>query len=392
MTAGSSRWLALNEPSRLVAPSLLAPRGRGWRWSRRRRASRAARTRPRRSPTGARAAAARASWATRRPAARSTPPASRSRAATTRSRCRGSATRSKAGASPRRGGELQIYNYADYLNPAVIKEFGKREGVSVRVTTFDTLDEAFTKLSTGRLRVRRHLHRARPPVAAGRPPAASQPLNLDLIPNLRKDGLAGAAQPVLRRRPALHASRTRSTRPGSAGATTSSGLRPGQARPAVGRVLEGRAATRAASACSTTRARGSGMALMRRGVTDLNTEDPALLERGRRRPRGAQRRRAREGHDHRLRDAAGRPHRGCNQLWSGDMLNAVISYLPKGTSADVPLLLVPARRAGRSSTTASASAAKAAKPVIAHRFLNYLLDAEGRATRTSSATSATSRR
>src|SRR3954449_1275925 len=57
----------------------------------------------------------------------------------------------KAGAKPERGGELQVYNYADYLNPEVIKAFGKQEGVSVRVTTFNTLDEAYTKLATGRL-------------------------------------------------------------------------------------------------------------------------------------------------------------------------------------------------------------------------------------------------
>jgi len=89
-------------------------------------------------------------------------------------------------AKPERGGELQIYNYADYLNPAVLKAFGKQEGVSVRVTTFDTLDEAFSKLSTGRLQfdlifstpdqlsrlVGRHL---------------IQPLNFELIPNLEKN-------------------------------------------------------------------------------------------------------------------------------------------------------------------------------------------------------------
>ena len=86
---------------------------------------------------------------------------------------------------------MTIYNYADYLNPAVLKQFGKQEGVSVRVTTFDTLDEAFTKLSTGRLQfdiifsspdqlsrlVGRHL---------------IQPLNYELIPNLTKNA-AGAA-------------------------------------------------------------------------------------------------------------------------------------------------------------------------------------------------------
>ena len=79
----------------------------------------------------------------------------------------------KSSAKPERGGELQIYNYADYLNPAVIKAFGKQEGVSVRVTTFDTLDEAFSKLSTGGLRVRRHLLDARSALAARRDASSS---------------------------------------------------------------------------------------------------------------------------------------------------------------------------------------------------------------------------
>ena len=53
------------------------------------------------------------------------------------------------GTKPERGGQLKIFNYADYLNPAVLKKFGKQEGVSVRVTTFDSLDEAFAKLNAG---------------------------------------------------------------------------------------------------------------------------------------------------------------------------------------------------------------------------------------------------
>jgi hypothetical protein len=31
----------------------------------------------------------------------------------------------------------------------VLKAFGKQEGVEVKVTTFDTLDEAFSKLAPG---------------------------------------------------------------------------------------------------------------------------------------------------------------------------------------------------------------------------------------------------
>ena len=88
--------------------------------------------------------------------------------------------------SPEKGGELQVYNYADYLNPEVIQAFGKQEGVSVRVTTFKSLDEAFTKLSTGRFQfdviftAPDHL-----PRLVGR--RLIQPLNLDLVPNLAKE-------------------------------------------------------------------------------------------------------------------------------------------------------------------------------------------------------------
>src|SRR5262249_22783091 len=79
---------------------------------------------------------------------------------------------------------------------------------------------------------------------------------------------------------------------------------------------------------------GPGMAMMRRGVTDLNTEDPALLKRA----------------SADLKELNGTltvkvtingyetlpiGRTLMNQVWSGDMLNAVISYLPEGTSGDV---------------------------------------------------------
>ncbi len=160
----------------------------------------------------------------------------------------------KAG-KPESGGELQVYNYADYLNPEVIKAFGKQEGVSVRVTTFNSLDEAFTKLSTGRLEVRRHLHGARPPVAAGRPapgPAAEPRPR----PEPRDRGLAGAAEPVLRRRPALHGPVHALHDRDRLAQRQARRLRSGRAR--LGVVLEVRARSAGASACSTTRARASG--------------------------------------------------------------------------------------------------------------------------------------
>jgi spermidine/putrescine-binding protein len=114
------------------------------------------------------------------------------------------------------------------------------------------------------------------------------------------------------------------------------------------------------------------MALMRRGVTNLNTEDPDLL--------------AQAGED--LKDLskrvgvkvsiadyetvpAGRVllHQG----WSGDMIAGVISYMPKGVKPDV-LSYWYQKQGGPIFNDCICVAAKATKPVIAHRFLNYLLD------------------
>jgi spermidine/putrescine transport system substrate-binding protein len=115
-----------------------------------------------------------------------------------------------------------------------------------------------------------------------------------------------------------------------------------------------------------------GMALLRRGVTDLNTEDPELLQRA-------------ADDLIELNDIArvkvtingyetlpaGRMT--MNQVWSGDMLNAVISYLPEGTSGDV-LSYWFQKAGGPVFNDCMCMGVVAAKPVLAHRFMNYLLD------------------
>ena len=67
-----------------------------------------------------------------------------------------------------------------------------------------------------------------------------------------------------------------------------------------------------------------------------------------------------------------------NQVWSGDMLNAVISYLPEGTSGDV-LSYWYQKAGGPVFNDCMCMGVDAAKPVMAHRFMNYMLDPEDRA-------------
>ncbi len=274
----------------------------------------------------------------------------------------------KTSAKPERGGELQVYNYADYLNPAVLKAFGKQEGVSVRVTTFDTLDEAFTKLSTGRLEFDvifsspDHLSQL-----VGR--RLIQPLNFDLVPNLAGEVWPELHSPFYDVGPRYSVPYTVYTTgigwrndelgdfdPASLG--WSSIWKAQKFRGRVGVLDDSR--------------EGLGMALMYRDVSDLNTEHADLLERA-----SADLQELNQFVRVKVSIAgyetlpAGRMW--LHQVWSGDMINAVISYLPKGTSADV-LSYWYQSAGGPIFNDCITVGAKATKPVLAHRFLNYLLD------------------
>ncbi|HEY6886706.1 MAG TPA: spermidine/putrescine ABC transporter substrate-binding protein [Solirubrobacter sp.] len=269
---------------------------------------------------------------------------------------------------PESGGELQIYNYADYLNPEVIKAFGKQENVSVRVTTFNSLDEAFTKLSTGRLKfdviftAPDHLSRL---VGS----KLVQPLNLELVPNLHSEVWPELQNPFYDVGPRYSVPYTLYT--------TGIGWRndkvgdfdPAQLgwesfwkseafRGRVGILDDSREAL--------------GMALMRRGVTDLNTEDPAQLKRASDDLKAlnqiARVKVTITGYETL---PAGRMW--LNQVWSGDMLNAVISYLPSGTTGEV-LSYWYQSTGGPVFNDCICVGAEAEKPVLAHRFMNYLLD------------------
>ena len=59
------------------------------------------------------------------------------------------------GLMPEKGATLQLYNYADYIGPKVVKRFEKKYAaydVKVRVSTFNDTDEALTKIRGGSTR------------------------------------------------------------------------------------------------------------------------------------------------------------------------------------------------------------------------------------------------
>jgi spermidine/putrescine transport system substrate-binding protein len=272
---------------------------------------------------------------------------------------------------PERGGELQIYNYADYVNPAVLKAFGKQEGVSVRVTTFDTLDEAFSKLSTGRLQF---------DVIFSTPDQLSrlvgrrliQPLNLEFVPNLEKNVWPELHSPFYDVGPRYSVPYTTYTT-GIAWRNDLLDFDPSKLDQPWDAFWSSQAEKyRGKVAILDDSREAPGMALMRRGVTDLNTEDPELLSRA---GDDLKQLNSKVGVKVSIADyetvPAGRIllHQG----WSGDMIAGVISYMPKGTKPDVLSYWYQAQ-GGPIFNDCICVAANAAKPVIAHRFLNYILD------------------
>ena len=57
-----------------------------------------------------------------------------------------------SGLAPEKGATLQIYNWVAYINESVIKNFCKQHNCSYALTTFNTMEEALSKLSSGELK------------------------------------------------------------------------------------------------------------------------------------------------------------------------------------------------------------------------------------------------
>jgi spermidine/putrescine transport system substrate-binding protein len=274
-----------------------------------------------------------------------------------------------SGTKPERGGVLKVYNYDQYLDPSVAKAFGKQEGVSVRITTFETLEEAFSKLTAGGVEV---------DVIFTTPDQLSrlvgahivQPLNHELVANAQKtvwpelyspfyDVGARYSVPYVMYTTGIGWRQDKvSIDPSKLDQPWDALWNAGRYAGKVGILDDKR--------------EGLGMALMRRGVTDLNTESPALIKRAGQDLKDLDRK-VRVKVDISEYETLGSARSWMHEAWSGDLINAVISYLPKGTKPDV-LRYWYQQQGGPIFNDCICVAANAAKPVIAHRFLNYILD------------------
>ena len=92
----------------------------------------------------------------------------------------------ESGLKPETGATFNIFNYDEYVDPALMEAFGNKYGCKVVLNAFSTIDEAITKLAAGTLEidVTELTNNRIAQAVAGK---LLQPLNHDYIPNLKNN-------------------------------------------------------------------------------------------------------------------------------------------------------------------------------------------------------------
>jgi spermidine/putrescine transport system substrate-binding protein len=276
----------------------------------------------------------------------------------------------ESGLEPETGGTFTMFNYPDYFYEKLLKDFGAKYGVDVQYTAFDNINSGLQRLASGA--VEADVMEVTPDTldiaVAGK---LIKPLNLDYIPNLQKNVWPQLVDP-------FYDGESRYTVPYTCYATgiawrTDEVSEDIAGMPQPWDIFWQAEAYKGKTMLLNENRETIGMALLRKGITDINTEDPALIDQA-------------VADLKELNDICNikvevSPYqsipegsRWLGQAWSGDMIAGYIYYLPKGTP---PTALgywrdVKGKVPVQNDCFAICSTTK--KPVLSHLFLNYLID------------------
>jgi spermidine/putrescine transport system substrate-binding protein len=272
-----------------------------------------------------------------------------------------------SGLSPERGATLQIYNWNAYINPAVVSGFAKKYKCKVQLTTFDTMSEALAKLQSSQFAFDVFLPTldVLGPLIEGR---LLRPLNHSYIPNISQ-AWAEFSDPFYDRGWRYTVPYTIYTT-GIAWRKDLVDENPyAMANPwsmPWNRKYKGKVAI------LDDYREALSLGLLKLGLTDLNTTDEAQIT----------------ASLHQLQhlqslvdvvidnnDYTEVPsgQTWIHQAWSGDMA-AAPDYLPKGVPIEAIGYWFPADGRGPVTNDTMTVLASGQNPVLAHLFLNYLLD------------------
>jgi spermidine/putrescine transport system substrate-binding protein len=278
------------------------------------------------------------------------------------------------GREPERG-PLQIYNYADYLWPGLVKRFEKKYGTKVQIATYNSADEAIAKLAAGAVTFDVIIGLSGSNIVNLIAQQLLLPLNHSYLPNLEKNIWPELQDPFYDRGarytvPYVVWSDGIGWRNDKLKEDVAAMDVPWDifwhAQPYRGRVglLDDKR-----DALSMPMQRDA----MRAGIRpDLNTEDPALVKKA--------------GLDLEqltsicnikvtITDYQTLPEgkTWLHHSWSGDVVGAAIYYMPKGVKPDVLSYWSPDKN-GVVQNDFLCIGRKTKSPALAHAFLNFMLD------------------
>jgi spermidine/putrescine transport system substrate-binding protein len=276
---------------------------------------------------------------------------------------------------PTEKGTLNLYNYADYIWPGLVKRFEKQFGANVKIATYNSADEAIAKLAAGAVTFDVIIGLSGSNIVNLIAQKLLQPLNHDYLPNLEKNIWPALQDPFYDRG-------SRYTVPYVVW-LDGIGWRNDQVSEDIAAmdtpwdIFWRSQAYRGKVGILDDKRDALSMPLQRDAMhvdatPDLNTEDPALI--------------ARSGDD--LAQLNGI----CNvkvtitdyqtlpegktvlhQSWSGDVIAGALYYMPKGVKPDVLSFWGPAQNGVVQNDFLCIG--KASKnPALAHQFLNFILD------------------
>jgi spermidine/putrescine transport system substrate-binding protein len=270
-------------------------------------------------------------------------------------------------------GPLQLYNWIAYINPDVIKAFEKKYHVKVQLSTFNTIEEAIAKLSSKQVQYDVFWPTAGyiEEIVAGK---LVQPINHSYLPNLTANVWTSLQNP-------WYDQGSRYTVPYTI-YTTGIGWRadklpgfdpsklanPWNALWQVGPTIKGKVGL------LDDERDGMAMALLRNGITDINTDKLTHVNRAKKSLIdlvNTTNLKFDTNEYQRLADGELWLH----EAWSGDMA-ASPYYAPKGTPASVLRYWWPGSGKGPINNDMLAVLRGAKNPVLAHLFLNHILNTE----------------
>jgi spermidine/putrescine transport system substrate-binding protein len=278
----------------------------------------------------------------------------------------------ESGLEPEKG-PLRLYNWADYIYARVVKDFEKEFDVEVELTTFYNLEEATTKLRTGKVDFDVFVPTAEviPKFVAGK---LLQPLNHDYLPNLKKNVWPMLANPY-------YDQGSRYTVPYTV-YLTGIGWRTDMVSadiPAMDNPWDAfwNPEYKGIAGLYDDYRETIGVGMYKSGITDINGDKPGDLKTARdnlvQLTDLVDIRYTIDGAYAKLPEGVF----GIHHAWSGDMVNAPY-YMPKGGDPEVLRYVWPPKTQGGAggyvSNDSLAVLNGAEHPVLAHMFLNYMLD------------------